>query len=92
MNLIDFLKFLLGVQGFIAALVSFVGTVLSFVFSKYIPAIPPEILQGFLALLTLILTAWAGYNAGVRFERIRRMVADCCKVPPPNRGPDCECR
>lgn len=69
MNLIDFLKFLFGVEGFVLALVSFVGTVLSFLFAKYIPGIPPEILQGFLALLTLILTAWAGYNAGVRVER-----------------------
>lgn len=75
MGLVDFLKFLFGVQGFVLALVSFVGTVLSFLFAKYVPGIPPEILQGFLALLTLILTAWAGYNAGVRFERMRQASA-----------------
>ena len=82
MNLLDFLKFLFGVQGVIPALVSFVGTVLSFLFARYIPGIPPEILQGFLALLTLVLTAWAGYNAGVRFERIRQMRAAARNYPP----------
>jgi len=69
MSLFDFLRFLLGVDGFIPALVSFVGTVLALVFGVYLPS--PDLIQGFLALLTLILTALAGYNGGVRLERIR---------------------
>jgi hypothetical protein len=72
-----FLKFLFGVEGFVPALISFAGTVLSFIFAKYIPTVPPEVLQGLLALLTIILSAWAGYNGGVKAERMKR--ANCCK-------------
>jgi len=71
MSFVDFLRFLLSVKGFVPTLVSLVGTVLSLVFEKYIPLIPPEVLQAFLALLTLVLSSWAGYNSGVRYERLR---------------------
>ena len=68
-SFVDFIKFLLNTDGFIPALVSLVGLVLSFVFGVSIPS--PEIVQAVLTLLTLVLTAWAGYNGGVRVERQR---------------------
>ena len=71
MGFVDFVRFLLSVKGFVPALVSLVGTVLSLVFEKYIPSVPPEILQAFLALLTLVLSSWAAYNGGVNVERVR---------------------
>ena len=67
----DFLKFLFSLEGFIPALVSYIATILSFVFGKYLPALPPEIWQGALALLSIILTAFVSYKANPAYARYK---------------------
>ena len=69
----DFVKFLLGVEGFIPALCSFVGLVLSFVLDEYLVGlgVPPELVQAFLALLTVVLGAFAGYSANPAYREFK---------------------
>lgn len=67
----DFLLFLFRLEGFVPTLASFIATVLSFVFSKYLPAFPAEIWQAALSLLTVILTAFTAYKAPPAVQRFK---------------------
>lgn len=67
----DFVLFLLKLDGFIPALASYVATVLSFIFAKYLPGLPPEIWQGALTLLSIILTAFVSYKAHPAYQTFK---------------------
>lgn len=67
----DFIRFLFQLEGFVPTFISFIATILSFVFGKYLPAFPPEIWQATLSLLTVVLTAFTAYKAPPAVQRFK---------------------
>jgi hypothetical protein len=66
-----FLLFLLRLEGVIPAVTAYLATVLSFIFGRYLPGLPPELYQGALTLLSIILTAFVAYKANPQYQQYK---------------------